>query len=79
MKIRIFFYRYKIGRDAVFARYCSKSLFSKGEAVFRVPFSHYEASRKSERALISLRQFSSGGEELIMRGVNGKSLLINLV
>ena len=61
MKIRIFFYRYKIGRDAVFARYCSKSPFSKGEAVFRVPFSHYEASRKSERAPISLRQFSSGG------------------
>jgi hypothetical protein len=44
MKIR-FFYRYKIGRIKVLARYCGESPFSKGgAAVFRVPFSHYEAS-----------------------------------
>lgn len=59
MKIRIFFYRYKIGRITVLARYCGESTFSKGEAVFRVPFSHYDASRKSERARIDLNKIDN--------------------
>jgi hypothetical protein len=78
MKIRIFFIGIK-SEGTSFRPLLQQVAFFKGRAVFRVPFSHYEASRKSERAPISLRQFSSGGGRVIMRGVNGKSLLINLV